>query len=133
MAKATLGFFYGANHKQYQLFYRLGYGSQNKYIYIGNHTEGNLFKYHKEKETEIHLMMPELRAGRWNRNIKLKHTRTLPLHVSKTDRDLYFILEMILKPKGVYWIDLKIPSREKLKDELFKHLVVKRLSDEQKV
>ncbi len=124
MAKSTLGYFYD-NNKKYKLFYRLGYGKYKNFIYIGNSTKGNMFRFHKDEDNIILFMMKKETKDGWG-NLSFNR-KSIPLYIPKSEDDLRFILEMILNPQKCELVELNITSREKLKHEIFKQLVITRL------
>ena len=98
MTKATLGYF-NQNNKKYKLFYRLGYGAYKEFVYIGNATLGNIFRFHKDEDNIIFLMFKSKKKDTkdgWGNPII--NRKSIPLHIPKSDNDIKFILEMILKP-----------------------------------
>lgn len=119
MVKKQLGEFLDKyNNTKYNLFYRCGYGTQKKFVYVGNHTKGNLFKFRFNEQEYIHLI---------NRN---HTTQNVGLYIPQSKDDLKFILRMILKPMNCELTKLKIKSRERLWDGLRKELILKRLVPE---
>lgn len=132
MDRLELGSF-KAGSKEYKLRYRLGYGKYKEVIYIGNTTYGHFLRFHKDEENVVYLFVPRTRDFSIPRDnygeVKGNHTTgVLGLHIPKSNNDLKIILKMILKPRGIKIINLNFESREKLKEYLFKYLIVERLT-----
>ena len=125
MANVVLGYFY-EGVKKYKLIYRLGYGKYKDFVYVGNSTKGNLFRFHKDDYNVVLLMFKKsTKDNGWGNPIV--NRKSIPLHIPKSDDDIKFILEMLLKPQNCELVELNITSREKLMQEIYKYLVVKRL------
>ena len=131
MAKTDLGSF-KANNREYRLFYRLGYGKYKNVIYIGNSTYGNFLRFHESEEEVVYLFVAKTKDFRIPRDeygyVRGDTLGVLGLYFLKSGNDLRKILEMIFKPRGWVITNLNYESREELKKELFKRLVVRRLT-----